>query len=137
MQPTQFVRVTKRSRTGFEDIQFSYVVIQRGPRPERVDTNVGRMGGFGRNSKSGSKTPINELEELHVEGTGSASPSRTETPEDADSDHGMSPFELRAQLRLEAYEWPRLIFPPMKKGGHAILDACTVGGVFWPHIPIF
>jgi ribosomal protein RSM22 (predicted rRNA methylase) len=136
MQPPPFVRVTKRTRAGFEDMQFSYVVIQRGARPDRVDTKVGRMGNFGRKDKGVSKTTIKELK-IHVEGTESAVPSRTEIPEDADPDHGMSPSELQAQLRREAYQWPRLIFSPLKNGGHAILDACTVEGVSCPHFPIF
>lgn len=133
MQRPPFVRLTKRSGIGHEDIQFSYVVIQRGARPDRVDSNVGRIGEFGKRSK---KTTLNELE-IHVEGAESAIPSQTKNLEVADPDHELSPSELHAQLRLEAYQWPRLIFSPMKKGGHAILDACTVEGVSCPHIPIF
>ena len=132
MQLTPFVRATKHSRDGQEDIHFSYVVIQRGARPDHVDTQVGRMGGFGK----GAKTPMKELE-LHVEGTGSDLHAQTEIPEDAGAEPELSPSELQAQLRLEAYQWPRLIFSPLKKGGHAILDACTFEGVSFPHIPIF
>ena len=132
MQLSPFVRVTKRSRVGEEDIRFSYVVIQRGARPDRVDTQVGRMGGFGK----GAETPIKELE-VHVEGTESDQPSQTDILEVANPKPELSPSELQAQLRLEAYQWPRLIFSPMKKGGHAILDACTFEGVSCPHIPIF
>jgi ribosomal protein RSM22 (predicted rRNA methylase) len=132
MQLAPFVRATKSSRAGQEDIHFSYVVIQRGARPDRVDTQVGRMGGFG----NGAKTPIKELE-VHVEGTGSDLPSETEILENADAEPELSPSELQAQLRLEAYQWPRLIFSPLKKGGHVILDACTIEGVSCPHIPIF
>jgi ribosomal protein RSM22 (predicted rRNA methylase) len=35
---------------------------------------------------------------------------------------------LEEALRLEAYSWPRLIFPPLKKSGHIILDGCTAEG---------
>jgi ribosomal protein RSM22 (predicted rRNA methylase) len=35
---------------------------------------------------------------------------------------------VEEQLRAEAYHWPRLIFPPLKKGGHIILDSCTPEG---------
>jgi len=31
-------------------------------------------------------------------------------------------------LRLEAFGWPRLVFPPMKRSGHVILDSCTAEG---------
>jgi ribosomal protein RSM22 (predicted rRNA methylase) len=133
MQRPSFVRRTKRSGIGYEDMQFSYVVIQRGARPVRVDTNVGRIGDFGRRV---SKAPIKELE-VHVEGDGSGLPSKTENFEVADPDHGLSLSEVQAKLRLEAYQWPRLVFLPLKKGGHAILDACTVDGMSCPHIPIF
>ena len=83
----------------------------------------------------GSKISIKELE-VYVEGAESDLPSQTEILEVADPDHGLSPSEVQAQLRLEAYQWPRLIFPPLKPGGHAILDACTVEGVYCPHIPM-
>jgi hypothetical protein len=95
------------------------------------------MGEIGKRAPQRLKeTPIKELE-VHVEGAESALPSQTEIPEVADPDHGLSHSEVQAQLRLAAYQWPRLIFPPLKKGGHVILDACTVEGVSCPHIPIF
>jgi hypothetical protein len=36
--------------------------------------------------------------------------------------------ELQEALRQEAYSWPRLIFPPLKRSGHIILDCCTAEG---------
>ena len=35
---------------------------------------------------------------------------------------------LLEALRTEAYSWPRLIFRPLKKAGHIILDGCTAEG---------
>ena len=168
MQRPPFVRLHQKKsfRLGYEDMQFSYVVIQRGARPERVDTNVGRIGEVGKRAIKFSKTPIKELEvhvegvesalpspteipdvadpdhglsssEAHVEGVESPLPSPTEIPDVADPDHGLSSSEIEAQLRIEAYQWPRLVFPPMKRGGHVILDACTVDGISFSHIPIF
>ncbi|KAI5124137.1 hypothetical protein M0805_000948 [Coniferiporia weirii] len=32
------------------------------------------------------------------------------------------------QIRLEAYNWPRMIFSPLKKSGHVIIDGCTAEG---------
>lgn len=32
-------------------------------------------------------------------------------------------------LRLEAYSWPRLVFAPLKRSGHVILDCCTPEGI--------
>lgn len=40
------------------------------------------------------------------------------------------PEELREALQLEAYSWPRLVFPPLKRSGHVILDSCTSEGGF-------
>lgn len=31
-------------------------------------------------------------------------------------------------IRQEAYNWPRLVFPPLKRSGHVILDGCTAEG---------
>lgn len=31
-------------------------------------------------------------------------------------------------MRLESFSWPRLIKPPLKKGGHVTLDACCASG---------
>ncbi|KAF9225375.1 hypothetical protein BS17DRAFT_778516 [Gyrodon lividus] len=39
-----------------------------------------------------------------------------------------SPSNLEEALRREAYGWPRLVFPPLKKSGHIIIDACTQEG---------
>jgi hypothetical protein len=39
-----------------------------------------------------------------------------------------SPSNLEGALRREAYGWPRLVFPPLKKSGHIIIDACTQEG---------
>ena len=41
---------------------------------------------------------------------------------------GSSSDVLQDALRSEAYSWPRLIFPPLKKSGHIILDSCTAEG---------
>lgn len=46
-----------------------------------------------------------------------------------DTNEGPEPrTELESALRLEAYSWPRLVFPPLKKSGHIILDSCTAEG---------
>lgn len=40
--------------------------------------------------------------------------------------------EMQETLRLEAFSWPRLVFSPMKRSGHVILDSCTAEGAL-PH----
>ncbi len=37
--------------------------------------------------------------------------------------------ELQEILRKEAYSWPRLVFPPLKRSGHIVLDSCTAEGL--------
>lgn len=33
-------------------------------------------------------------------------------------------------MKIESYQWPRLIKPPIKKGGHVIVDSCSSSGEF-------
>lgn len=33
-------------------------------------------------------------------------------------------------MRIESYQWPRLIKPPIKKGGHVIVDSCSSSGEY-------
>jgi len=53
----------------------------------------------------------------------SGDPRRGNTLEEVES-----PSNLEEALRSEAYGWPRLVFPPLKKSGHIIIDACTREG---------
>lgn len=36
--------------------------------------------------------------------------------------------QVDGALRREAYSWPRLVFPPLKRSKHVILDSCTAEG---------
>jgi len=96
---------------------------------------VGRIGEVGQWAleKEASRTPMRELtlhDEVH---TSTADPPRT-TASPEPFDHGKmtselnSPAELLEALRLEAFNWPRLVFPPLKRSGHIILDSCTAEG---------
>ncbi|KAH8099692.1 mitochondrial small ribosomal subunit Rsm22-domain-containing protein [Cristinia sonorae] len=133
LQRPEFLRKTKHSGVGHEDIEYSYVVIRRGPRPARVDTQFGRVGEVGRREEAKlfqSKTAITELvldgdylAEHRVEAQEDLGPAALEV-----SEPKLSPEELEAALRMEAYSWPRLVFPPLKKAGHIILDGCTQEG---------
>ncbi len=69
--------------------------------------------------------------EIHVEGESKSNieiPERI-PPEARIESAGLKGEELQDQLRREAYQWPRLVFPPLKKSGHIILDACTAEGM--------
>lgn len=129
LQRPSFLQRTKHSGIGHEDVRYSYVVLRRGPRPSPVETNVGTIGGIGLRvlTKELENAPVKELE-LHVDGqTSTVAP----IPENLSLD--LNPVstgsELQDRLRKEAYQWPRLVFPPLKKSGHIILDACTSEGI--------
>ncbi len=47
LQRPAFVRRTKHSAVGHEDIGYSYVIIRRGLRPDAVMTDIGRIGAIG------------------------------------------------------------------------------------------
>ena len=106
-------------------------MLQRGPRPDLVNTSVGRIGGIGRRylEKAKHDLPLKELE-VHEEGKPVTTvPISQQLPAVSPEVFEMTGSELQAQLRREAYQWPRLVFPPLKKSGHIILDACTADGI--------
>lgn len=165
LQRPSFVRRTKHSGQGHEDMGYSYIVVRRGPRPSNPGTTVGRVGPIGRvalEKELESQIPVKELV-LHSEPESArpgeelnssvdedpteiqaseepAIPAATRPVKELDSsvdedsteiqasEEPATPAALDAALRLEAYNWPRLIFPPLKKSGHIILDGCTPEG---------
>lgn len=133
VQRPSFVRLTKHSNFGHEDIEYSYVVIQRGSRPALPTLSVGRVGEIGRQALHKdilTQMPMKELT-LHDEHDADV-PADLSVATSTDiarvNDASPTPLELLAALRLEAYHWPRLIFPPLKRSGHIILDSCTTEG---------
>jgi ribosomal protein RSM22 (predicted rRNA methylase) len=136
IQRPLFVRRTKHSGVGHEDIGYSYVVIRRGHRPVSTTVNSGRIGAVGRSAlvkESASRLPMKELQ-LHSENQESQAETGAESLENergtvSVSDvEAQSPEALQESLRLEAYGWPRLVFPPLKRSGHIIIDSCTPEG---------
>lgn len=126
------MRLTKHSGLGHEDMGYSYVVIRRGTRPVSRGTQLGRIGDVGRweLEKAAQKhTPKKELL-LHNEGEQPASSIEDEfsTSSDGTVAASGSSEDLEEALRLEAFHWPRLVFPPLKNAGHIIIDACTAEG---------
>jgi len=135
LQRPSFVRLTKHSREGHEDIEYSYVTIQRGPRPnlvgEGISTqvrSVGRVGAIGREEAEQIKlkeervTKELVLDADHVETRHEAEATDNIPAEILPAENSE---EVEAALRNEAFHWPRLVFPPLKKSGHIIIDACT------------
>lgn len=195
-------------REGHEDIGYSYVVIQRGPRPSSVAEPAGRIGPVGKRvaerEVAARMAVLRELSQVDEHQNDPQSPSlstlpprlrSTEvksadqespnaipdtqyTPADANEDMGLqtqvraygtgaatatgphvdtntsanllpsharqsrsltSKSNLEESLRREAYRWPRLVFPPLKRSGHVIIDACTSEGLLFQllHVPVF
>lgn len=132
LQRPAFVRKTKHSGVGHEDVGYSYVVIRRGTRPSAPrNTEVGRLGQVGKEelAKSHTKSLQRELvesdepmPEIHQEAEPVVATDVKPEPE------ARSPEELENALILESHNWPRLVFPPMKRSGHVILDCCTPEG---------
>ncbi|KAJ7109767.1 mitochondrial small ribosomal subunit Rsm22-domain-containing protein [Mycena epipterygia] len=136
LQRPSFVRRTKHSGQGHEDMGYSYIVVRRGPRPSDPGTAVGRVGPVGRialEKELESQIPVKELV-LHSELESARPAEELDSSVDEDpteiqaSEEPATPAALDAALRLEAYHWPRLVFPPLKKSGHIILDGCTPEG---------
>ncbi|KAF8624223.1 hypothetical protein AX15_005989 [Amanita polypyramis BW_CC] len=133
IQRPDFMRRTKHSKIGHEDIEYSYIAIRRGPRPPMVTTQTGRVGEVGLQALQQSavgKIPIKELF-LHDSPEESTTPIESDVPtetEDPTLPVIKNQEELEVTLRQEAFNWPRLVFPPLKRSGHVILDGCTVEG---------
>jgi hypothetical protein len=144
LQRPDFTRKTKHTNRGEEDVNYTYLVFGRGPRPVSSGTGagggngegftqVGRMGGVGkevmekeavkREGKSelreveggGGEFEMVSLKDLHM-----ASGSKGEVDRNED--------DVENDLREEAYTWPRVVAPPMKRAGHVILDTCFPDG---------
>ncbi|KAI6047994.1 mitochondrial small ribosomal subunit Rsm22-domain-containing protein [Pisolithus marmoratus] len=185
LQSPSFLRRTKHVKEGYEDIGYSYVVVQRGSRPNAMAEPAGRIGAVGKeamerevhartamlkelrqadehqhDAQSASSVDIEtENQKLQVQsgtlpvGANTVAPvsGQANVADVADVDaidtatttsfpHGdenvpMNPMraqtstaDLEETLRREAYKWPRLVFPPLKKSGHIIIDACTAKG---------
>lgn len=96
----------------------------------------GRIGEVGKHEleKREAKQPLAVLQ-LHEDFV--ASQGATEHVEEAlgheeaASEEVVAPEDsgaLDSALRQEAYHWPRLVFAPLKRSGHIILDACAPEG---------
>ena len=100
---------------------------------------LGRVGDVGKRELQKLALQDRPIVELTVDDDHNSSTSYlsdTSKPDDAniinDNDIQKSPssHEVQEALRSEAYHWPRLVFPPLKRSGHIILDSCTVEGEY-------
>jgi hypothetical protein len=133
MERPPFVRRTKHSGVGHEDIGYSYVVIRRGPRPTIPDVKVGRLGEVGRRQKELEETkrpPIElELDNGISQTLPTSAVANTASEKQLEPYGGNSP-EIEDLLKTEAFHWPRLVFPPLKRSGHVVMDVCDPSGTW-------
>lgn len=134
IQRPEFVRRTKHSTLGHEDTGYSYVVIQRGQRPRPTIPGLGRTGAVGKWAleRAVLKAPMRELQ-VHDEDASDDDSRLREAKYGTSTKIPFSEAKFTAEevdeaIRREAYLWPRLVFPPLKKSGHIILDGCTAEG---------
>ena len=140
------MRKTKHSGIGHEDIGYSYVVVQRGSRPpfDPSSHHVGKMGPISyedlqkeTDRRSGLVLyPDTHANEEHIL-------AQEEDIQAAEMTAGRvtpeSLTDIEDSLRKHAYHWPRLVFPPLKRSGHVILDSCTPSGRMdriFPPLPV-
>ena len=131
MERPPFVRRTKHSGVGHENIGYSYVVIRRGPRPSIPCIKVGRLGEVGRRQlqiQEAKLPPIElELDDGNLQDPPTPTVSST-LPDKITESHNLSPAEIENLIKTESFHWPRLISPPLKKSGHIIMDVCSPSG---------
>jgi ribosomal protein RSM22 (predicted rRNA methylase) len=135
LQRPDFTRKTKHTNRGEEDVNYTYLVLGRGSRPDGGSSKAGRVGGVGKEAlekEAGKREGKSELRE--VEGGGgefemvSLSDLSGHTPIAGAEEVGKTEEEVDGELRTEAYTWPRVVAPPMKRAGHVILDTCFPDG---------
>ncbi|KAI9511726.1 Rsm22-domain-containing protein [Russula earlei] len=126
-----FIRLTKHSGVGHEDIGYSYVVIRRGPRPSIPDIRVGRLGEVGRQQIE-LREVKRALIELELDDGNLQTPPPPVVPSTLSKKtiepDGRNLADVENLMRAEAFHWPRLVFPPLKRSGHVVMDVCSPSG---------
>ncbi|WWD21480.1 3-methyl-2-oxobutanoate hydroxymethyltransferase [Kwoniella shandongensis] len=143
LQRPSFVRKTKHSSRGEEDTGYCYLIIGRGERPAVSSSDqlhveelsrAGRMGGVGKEEaekamlKLEGRSVIREIEghEAILEVVSLHEPQGDE--EGVARSQNVDKEAMEENLRKEAYAWPRMVAPPMKRSGHVTMDACCPDG---------
>ena len=91
------------------------------------------MGDVGRRQKQleEAKRPPIELELDDGSPQTSSTHVVSTQPEKMMGSHDRDPEEIEHLMKAEAFHWPRLVLPPLKKSGHVIMDVCGPSGM-WP-----
>ena len=159
LQTPDFLRKTKHKKKGEEDRGYCYLVIAKGERPTATGcSEVGRAGGVAKDhvqrelNKREGKSVLREVEGgegvkfemVSLSNVDEAMPDRAQTTSiptvgiasEADTSQQNARIqneEMLETLRQEAWTWPRLVAPPMKRSGHVTMDACCPSGTLVVH----
>ncbi|KAJ9126064.1 hypothetical protein QFC24_002336 [Naganishia onofrii] len=129
--------IAPHSSSGDADMKYSYVVIKRGARPQRRAQDIGRMGAIAKEEiTSLRKKALSDRQRLIVPVVGGpegdyevlTAEGEEEGEEVQWADDGLSKEDMQKELRAQAYQWPRLVYPPLKRSGHIIMDTCHPSG---------
>ncbi|KAL7418393.1 cell wall biogenesis and architecture protein [Cryptotrichosporon argae] len=131
VQRPAFTRRTKHVDRGEEDTAYCYLVVARGARPVG-EQGAGRVGGVGAEeterlrTRGEGKTELREVEggEFEMVAITPDAIAGTAVAEPAN----LGGEDVAEMLRDEAYVWPRLVAPPMKRSGHVVMDTCHPSG---------
>ncbi|KAG8683282.1 37S ribosomal protein S22, partial [Ceratobasidium sp. 394] len=154
IQTPPFLRHTKHSHEGHEDVAYSYVVVRRGQAPnthasQRYGSPFahGLVGEVGREEAEKIQLDL-ERGKIKQKGRGKLrgrtvlevgedgvwdSPDR-DLPDASQSSSESTPPPEKEYISEESAmqsaigTWPRIVYPPMKRSGHVILDTCTHQG---------
>ena len=131
-----FMRATTQQHRGDAATSYCYLIVQRGPRPsldasaaawaprvpEPLQPHVPRsVQRLAESARIGVLDALRSGRERDTNETPDATDACTSALEHAGID------EHRV-MQTDAYTWPRLLRPPLKKGGHVTMDACCAPG---------
>ena len=124
------MRKTKHASKVYEDILYSYVIIRRGSRPTGSTNPATRDGAVAREEAAqlerkgrmmeGGSGVVEVLEDGDLGFRGNPPAIALQSAPISEND--------RLAMIRESYDWPRVIYPPLKRSGHVILDSCTNQG---------
>lgn len=126
-----YLRKTKHTSGGEEDSKFSYVVFRRGSRPANTSaeadltssTKIGPLSGF-----AAPGPPVYHPTIVQQDDTRQVFAQMQaigEPVEDIPIDAG----KASSAMRKEAFSWPRIVAPPLKRSGHVVFDVCAASGL--------
>ena len=138
LQTPRFARKTKHKKDGESDSNYSYVIIRRGNRPEARTQGSGLFGAVAREEQERNAQKEESMQQgmiVPIKGAQDGSyevmryiPSKVSSKSSEPLDEAEQET-LEQDMRKEAYRWPRLVYPPLKRSGHVVMDTCHPSGM--------